>query len=113
MQPSEEMLDDIRRERLARARRMSPEEKLVSGPRLFAVAVECMRAGIRLQYPEADQRRVQELVSQRIARLREAVTGRGRDFGTSCGLIRPRTNGNSRCSGPRRAGGDLPDLNRG
>ena len=71
MEPTEELMADIRSARLARARRMSAEEKLVSGPRLFALAVECMRAGIRLQHPEADQRRVQELVSQRIARLRE------------------------------------------
>lgn len=71
IEPTEELLADIRSERLTRARRMSPQEKFISGPRLFTLAVECMRAGIRLQHPDADPRRVQELVSERIARLRE------------------------------------------
>lgn len=70
MEPTRELLEDIRAERLARARRMSPEEKLVSGPQLFALAEECMRAGIRLQHPEADEREIRELLGQRVARLR-------------------------------------------
>ena len=71
MEPTLELLKDIRRERLDRSRRMSPEEKLISGPQLFALAVECMRAGIRLQYPEADERQVRELVSDRVSHMRE------------------------------------------
>ena len=53
-----------------RARRTPPEEKLLDGPRLFDLACRIMKDGIRDQYPDADDRRVQEILAQRLEILR-------------------------------------------
>jgi hypothetical protein len=74
MKPTKELIDDIYRERVRRAREMPPEEKLLAGAELFDWACTIARAGIRAQYPEADEQRVQELLAERLAllnRLRE------------------------------------------
>ncbi len=70
MEPSKELIDALFRERVLRARAMSPEEKLLEGPRLFDEACRRMADGIRDQYPDADERRVQEILNQRLALLR-------------------------------------------
>ena len=70
MGPTKELIDDIFRERVFRARQESPEEKLLDGPRLFDFCCRIMMDGIRNEYPEADEQRVQEILSQRIALLR-------------------------------------------
>ncbi|HEV3261002.1 MAG TPA: hypothetical protein VG013_29395 [Gemmataceae bacterium] len=75
MGPTKELIDDIYRERVLRARRTPPEDKLLDGPRLFDLACRLMKDGIRDQYPEADERRVQEILAQRIALLRRLETG--------------------------------------
>ena len=38
MEPTRELIDEIYRERVLRARAMSPEEKFLAGPRLFEMA---------------------------------------------------------------------------
>jgi hypothetical protein len=70
MEPTQELIDDLFRERVLRARRTSPEEKLLQGPQLFDMCCRIMADGIRDQYPEADEQRVQEILAQRIAILR-------------------------------------------
>ena len=70
MEPTQELVDELYRERVLRARRMSPEQKLLDGPRLFEFACRIMADGIRGQFPEADDRRVQEILFQRLALLR-------------------------------------------
>jgi hypothetical protein len=70
MEPTPENLAQLHRERMERARRMSPEKKLTAGPELFALAVECMRAGIRMDHPEADERQIRDMVRERLARQR-------------------------------------------
>jgi hypothetical protein len=70
MEPTPEVIDELFRERVLRARRTPPEEKLLDGPRLFDLCCRIMADGIRNEYPEADEQRVQELLRQRLALLR-------------------------------------------
>ena len=71
MKPSQELIEGIHQDRIRAARRMSPEEKLWAGARLFDDVCERMKAGIRMQFPEADERRVTEILRERLRRLRE------------------------------------------
>lgn len=70
MVPTKELIDDIFRERVLRARQESPEEKLLDGPRLFGMYCRIVADGIRNQFPDADEQRVQEILAQRIALMR-------------------------------------------
>jgi hypothetical protein len=85
MQPTKELIDAIYRERVLRARATPPEEKFLEGARLFEMVCRIMRDGIRHQYPDADERRVEELLVKRLdlaRRLDEPAT-----------LFRPLENG--------------------
>lgn len=62
--------DELFREEVLRARAMRPEDKLLAGPRLFELACRVMADGIRHQYPDADQSRVEELLRERLALAR-------------------------------------------
>ncbi len=70
MEPSKELFDDLYRERVLRARRTPPEQKLLEGARLFDLTCRIMRDGIRDEYPGADEQRVEEILAQRLALLR-------------------------------------------
>ena len=70
MQPTKELIDELYRERVQRARQMSPEDKFVAGLRLFSLTSRIMADGIRSQFPKADERRVQELLRERLALIR-------------------------------------------
>jgi hypothetical protein len=74
MEPTQELADEIYRERVLRARAMSPEEKLLAGPRLFEMACRITMDGIRSQNPGVDEVRVREILAQRLA-LRERLGG--------------------------------------
>ena len=63
------LTDALRREEIARARAMSPEDKLLEGPRLFERACRLMADGIRHQHPELDEAGVWALLLARLARL--------------------------------------------
>lgn len=65
--PSRELVDTLYADEVRAARAMSPGEKFWAGPRLFDYACEVARAGIRMQHPEADEARVEELLRARIA----------------------------------------------
>ena len=74
MQPTQELIDDLFRERVLRARQIPPEFKFLAGAQLFDEVCQRMAAGIRHENPGADEVRVQELLNQRLAllqRLRE------------------------------------------
>jgi Xaa-Pro aminopeptidase len=45
-------------------------KKFTAGPRLFSLALEAMRAGIRLQNPNATEAEVQEIIRQRLEKKR-------------------------------------------
>jgi hypothetical protein len=67
MEPTKELLESLYRERVLRARRMSPQDKLLAGARLFDYACRVTAAGIRSQHPDADDAKVLELLRQRLA----------------------------------------------
>ena len=67
MESIQELADDIFRERVLRARAMSPEDKLSSGFELFEFACEITRAGIRHQFPHAAEGDVEHILAQRLA----------------------------------------------
>ncbi|MBU4272819.1 MAG: hypothetical protein KKE86_03530 [Planctomycetes bacterium] len=71
MKPTKELIDDLYRERVEAARRMSPEDKLLAGARLFDRSCRIMADGIRAQFPEADERRVNEILRERLALARQ------------------------------------------
>lgn len=75
MVPTQELIDDLFRERVLRARRTPPEEKLLQGPQLFDMCCGIMADGIRHQFPDADEQRVQEILFERIALLRRLENG--------------------------------------
>jgi hypothetical protein len=70
MEPNQELIDDIYRQRVQKARRTSPEEKLLAGMQLFARSCQIMADGIRDEFPDADEQRVQEILRQRLDLLR-------------------------------------------
>jgi hypothetical protein len=69
MEPTKELLDDIYRERVLRARRTPPEEKLLDGLRLFEMSCRITMDGIRNENPGADDAQVREILAQRLALL--------------------------------------------
>ena len=70
MPPTQELIDELYRERVLRARATPPEEKLLDGARLFDLACRVMADGIRNQFPDADAERVQQLIRERLDLLR-------------------------------------------
>lgn len=69
-EPSRELTDALFRDEVLSARAMRPEDKLLAGPRLFDLALRVMADGVRHQFPDADERRVQEIVRQRVEMAR-------------------------------------------
>jgi hypothetical protein len=67
MQPTKELIDGLFWERVQKARRMSPEDKLFAGARLFDRSCRIMADGIRSQFPDANEHSVQEILGQRLA----------------------------------------------
>jgi hypothetical protein len=67
MEPSIDLLDSIYKDRVLRARAMSPEAKLLDGPRLFDYACRIVMDGIRNENPTADEHHVREILRQRLA----------------------------------------------
>ncbi|NOS99905.1 MAG: hypothetical protein HOP29_04700 [Phycisphaerales bacterium] len=67
MEPTAELIDDIYREKVLRARKMTVEEKLLAGPRLFEFACRIMREGIRMQHADFDDAAVEDELRRRLA----------------------------------------------
>jgi hypothetical protein len=63
------LADRLYAEEVARARAMSPADKLLEGPRLFERACRLMMDGIRHQHPGLDDDGVRELLRARLALL--------------------------------------------
>lgn len=66
MNPIKELCDDIFRDRVLRARAMDPTEKFLLGQRLFEMACEFTKAGIRHENPGADEDQVRAILRQRL-----------------------------------------------
>ncbi|MFN0056186.1 MAG: hypothetical protein ACKV0T_28900 [Planctomycetales bacterium] len=61
-----ELADDIYRERVLRARRTPPEDKLLAGAEIFDRVCSIMASGIRADFPEADEDEVDRILLQRL-----------------------------------------------
>lgn len=77
MESIRQLADELYREKVLRARAMSPEQKLLAGPDLFDLSCRIMADGIRSQFPELDEEGVLDAVRQRLAILR--LRGERRD----------------------------------
>jgi len=69
MEPIEEIADRLDAHRAEAAEQMTPGERILAGPALFDIGVMMMRAGIRMDHPQADDQEVEQMV---VERLREA-----------------------------------------
>jgi hypothetical protein len=63
------LADQLYRERVLRARRTPPEERILDGVRLYDQAVERMELGVRLQNPDAGPDEIERLLKLRIRKL--------------------------------------------
>jgi hypothetical protein len=70
MVPTKELIDDIYREHVLRARRTSINQKLMAGADLFEYACRVACDGIRYQNPGIDEFRVQQILRDRLALAR-------------------------------------------
>jgi hypothetical protein len=70
MEPDQALIDRLFRERVGRARAMPPEEKLLAGPRLLDRSCRIMADGIRDEFPDADEARVEEILRHRLDLIR-------------------------------------------
>ena len=63
---TQRLMDELYREELREARAMAPEQKLLLGEELFAYACSITMAGIRNQFPEADEAERRRILEQRL-----------------------------------------------
>jgi hypothetical protein len=49
-----------------RAREASLEEKILDGPRLFRMACQSIKAGLRLDHPDATEQELHQLLLERV-----------------------------------------------
>jgi hypothetical protein len=71
MEPTQELVDALWADKVRAARRMSPADKLLAGPRLFDSVRRVMIAGIRHQFPGADELKVRAILRERLAFARK------------------------------------------
>lgn len=67
MELSTRLTDPTDPERIERARRMTPEQKLLAGGELFAGVEQRMKAGIRAEKPDATEEEVISILRERLA----------------------------------------------
>jgi len=64
--PDPKLIDQLFREKLEAARRMTEEERFLAGPRLFDYACRIARDGIRADHPDYDDAQVEAELRRRI-----------------------------------------------
>lgn len=65
------LMDELYRERVLRARRASPESKILAGQRLFEAACEMTLLGIRHDFPEYTEEQCRKVLRDRLAMRRK------------------------------------------
>jgi len=75
MEQTKELIDSLYRDKVDAARSSSLEERILAGPRLFDFARKIMQAGIRMQFPEADDAEVERQM-QRQFRIQDVLEKR-------------------------------------
>lgn len=56
--------------RIERARRQTPEQRFFDTLEMIDLSRELLQAGIRMQFPDADEEQVRRIMRERIQRLR-------------------------------------------
>jgi hypothetical protein len=70
MEPTQELVDALYREKVLQERKMSPGEKLFAGAELFDLASQVTLAGIRAQFPGIDEQGALRILRERLALAR-------------------------------------------
>jgi hypothetical protein len=70
------LADELSRERVLRARRTPPEERILEGPRLFDYACAITLAGLRSDNPNATEAELRQALRQRLALARKLELAR-------------------------------------
>lgn len=65
--PTRELIEAVWRDKLRAARNLTLAQKLAAAGDLFDEVCERMRDGIRWQFPDADDARVEEILRERLA----------------------------------------------
>ncbi len=63
---TQRLIDELYREEVREARSMKPEQKLLAGEELFLYACSITMAGIRNQFPDADEAERKRILQSRI-----------------------------------------------
>lgn len=63
---TQRLIDELYRQELRDARAMRPEDKLLAGEELFLYACSITMAGIRNQFPEADEAECRRQLERRL-----------------------------------------------
>ena len=71
-QETKQLIDEIYIDKVLSARRRTPGEKMLDGPRLFATGCMMMRNGIRWQFPEFTKEQVEAELARRL-RIRRRI----------------------------------------
>jgi len=74
MESIEEMAAKLDADRREAAEMMTFGQRLLAGPAMFDLGVAMMRAGIRLQSPEADDQTIERMVLDRLRNARRFET---------------------------------------
>lgn len=70
MEPTPELAAQLDRDRREAAEKMTIGQRLLAGPAMFDIAIAMMRAGIRLDHPDADEGEVERIVVERLRNAR-------------------------------------------
>jgi hypothetical protein len=70
MEPTPELITQLRRDKILAARQMTPEQRLRAGAELFDFACEITRSGIRMQNPGITPEAVRRELRRRLKMLR-------------------------------------------
>jgi hypothetical protein len=71
MEPTQEMVDELFRERIRRGGDTPPDQKILDSLRSFDLSCRLMDDGIRHEFPDADDAEVRRIRSERINRIRK------------------------------------------
>ena len=69
MEPTKELKQQLRQDKIDRARRKHPMAKAFGGIELFDHVCKRMKAGIRMQFPDADENEIDRIFKERQAKL--------------------------------------------
>jgi hypothetical protein len=74
MEPTKALIDQLRREEIEDARRMTVSQKLEAGGDLFDAACEVALSGIRVQYPGISDDQALDILRRRLDFARRTET---------------------------------------